>query len=115
LSIIIWWNYPVLTGVKLKLFCPEAKNSFPLFKFIELWGADLVEWGAILVEVIKIKSKVGHHDILKVKCKIDCTKKLGNRKNTLTVPNPCVSELYTPPRGTEKKFYSLPSLPPSIP
>jgi hypothetical protein len=22
-------------GVKLKLFCPEAKNSSPLFKFIE--------------------------------------------------------------------------------
>jgi hypothetical protein len=35
----------------LKLFCPEAKNSSPLFKFIELWGADLIEWGAILVEV----------------------------------------------------------------
>jgi hypothetical protein len=38
-------------GVKLKLFCPEAKNSSPLFKLIELWGADLIEWGAILVEV----------------------------------------------------------------
>jgi hypothetical protein len=38
-------------GVKLKLFCPEAKHSSPLFKFIELWGADLIEWGAILVEV----------------------------------------------------------------
>jgi hypothetical protein len=34
-----------------KLFCPEAKNSSPLFKLIELWGADLIEWGAILVEV----------------------------------------------------------------
>jgi hypothetical protein len=39
------------TWVKLKLFCPEAKNSSPLFKFIELWGADLIEWGAISVEV----------------------------------------------------------------
>jgi hypothetical protein len=39
------------SGVKLKLFCPEAKNSSPVFKFIELWGADLIEWGAILVEV----------------------------------------------------------------
>jgi hypothetical protein len=38
-------------GVKLKLFCPEAKNSSPLFKFIELWGADLIESRAILVEV----------------------------------------------------------------
>jgi hypothetical protein len=39
--------------VKFKLFCPEAKNSSALFKFIiiELWGADLIEWGAILVEV----------------------------------------------------------------
>jgi hypothetical protein len=33
------------------LFCPEAKNNSPLFKFIELWGTDLIEWGAILVEV----------------------------------------------------------------
>jgi hypothetical protein len=41
----------VCAGVKLKLFCPEAKNSCPLFKLIELWGADLIEWGAILVEV----------------------------------------------------------------
>jgi hypothetical protein len=40
-----------VTGVKLKLFCPEAKNSSPLYKFIEPWGADLIEWGAILVEV----------------------------------------------------------------
>jgi hypothetical protein len=40
-----------VAGVKLKLFCPEAKNSSPLFKFIELWGADLIEWGAILVKV----------------------------------------------------------------
>jgi hypothetical protein len=38
-------------GVKLKLFCPEAKKSSPLFKLIELWGTDLIEWGAILVEV----------------------------------------------------------------
>jgi hypothetical protein len=37
--------------VKLNLFCPEDKNSFPLFKFIELWGADLVEWGAVLLLV----------------------------------------------------------------
>jgi hypothetical protein len=28
----------IVSGVKLKLFCPEAKNSSPLFKFIELWG-----------------------------------------------------------------------------
>jgi hypothetical protein len=41
----------ILSGVKLKLFCPEAKNSSPLFKFIEVWGADLIEWGVILVEV----------------------------------------------------------------
>jgi hypothetical protein len=40
-----------LSGVMLKLFGPEAKNSSTLFKFIELWGADLIEWGAILVEV----------------------------------------------------------------
>jgi hypothetical protein len=33
-------NY--VTGVKLKLFCPEAKNSSPLLKFIDLWGADLI-------------------------------------------------------------------------
>jgi hypothetical protein len=32
------------SGVKLKLFCPEAKNSSLLFKFRELWGANLVEW-----------------------------------------------------------------------
>jgi hypothetical protein len=38
------------TGVKLMLFCPEAKNSSPLFKFIELWGADLIEWGAIQLQ-----------------------------------------------------------------
>jgi hypothetical protein len=48
-----------LSGVQLKLFCPEAKNSSQFFKFIELWGA-------ILVEVIKIKSKVGHHDMLRL-------------------------------------------------
>jgi hypothetical protein len=35
------------SGVKLKLFCPEAKNNSPLFKFIELWGADLIEWRSI--------------------------------------------------------------------
>jgi hypothetical protein len=40
-----------LTGVKLKLFCPDVKNSSLLFEFIELWGAVLVESGAILVEV----------------------------------------------------------------
>jgi hypothetical protein len=38
-----------IAGVKLKLFCPEDKHSSQLFKFIELWGADLIEWGAILV------------------------------------------------------------------
>jgi hypothetical protein len=43
-----------ILAVKLKLFCPEAKNSSLLFKFLELWGADLLlyfEWGAILLEV----------------------------------------------------------------
>jgi hypothetical protein len=44
-------NIKANAGVKLKLFFPEAKNSSPLFKLIELWGADLSEWGAILVEV----------------------------------------------------------------
>jgi hypothetical protein len=38
-------------GPAYNLFCPEAKNSSPLFKFIEFWEADLIEWGAILVEV----------------------------------------------------------------
>jgi hypothetical protein len=44
-------SYGTCTAVKLELFCPDAKNSSPHFKFIELWGADLIEWGAILVEV----------------------------------------------------------------
>jgi hypothetical protein len=29
-------GYRKVSGVKIKLFCPEAKNSSPLFKFIEL-------------------------------------------------------------------------------
>jgi hypothetical protein len=33
------------------LFCPEAKNSSALLKLIEVWGADLIDLGAILVEV----------------------------------------------------------------
>jgi hypothetical protein len=45
------WYKVLPPGVKIKLFWPEAKNSSPLFKFIELWGADLIGWGAILVEV----------------------------------------------------------------
>jgi hypothetical protein len=48
---VLTFPFHVVSGVKLKLFCPEAKNSSLLFKLIELWGADLIEWGAILVEV----------------------------------------------------------------
>jgi hypothetical protein len=40
-------KYPA--GIKIKLICPEAKNSSPLL--IYRARADLIGWGAILVEV----------------------------------------------------------------
>jgi hypothetical protein len=40
----------VQQGSSLSFFGQRLKQ-LPTFQFIELWGADLIEWGAILVEV----------------------------------------------------------------